>query len=336
MIAVVPQAAARRFPVIKSRRRAIGGRLIRLCVRKGNFTERAANRRARERVAGALADDLVEVVSTLQRGIDFEAIAQSIAAGGDIAVVEEAIGLGRLQGNMTARVLDRMAGAISEGAEIGLRFSAPALEGVSPLLVNEAAAGWIEQHSIALIDGLNERTQAGIRRALLDQLTDQVSPTRAAARIGDMVGLTEQQSATLNRFRQQLERQLIPVAEAETVLVRETIEARVKARSQQLLRQRGATIAETEMQAAIQHGERTFWHVASDEGAVDLEQVIKTFFTVDDGDVCEECMPLHGVEVKESEPFESPEGWIGDGPPVHPRCRCYLEYAISGALRQAA
>jgi hypothetical protein len=305
-------------------------------VQKGSFTERAANRRARERVAGALAGDLVEAVSTMQQGIDFAGIAESIAAGGDVAAVEQAIGLGRLQGTMSARVLDRMNEAIAEGANIGLRFSAPALEGVSPLLVNEAAAGWVEQHALSAIQGLNERTQAGIRRALLDQLSDQVSPTRAAARIGDMVGLTEQQSVTLNRFRQQLERQLIPVAEAETVLVRETIEARVKARSQQLLRQRGATIAETEIQTAIQQGERTFWQVAGDEGAVDLEQVVKTWFTVDDGDVCEICMPMHGLEAKESEPFESPEGWIGDGPPAHPRCRCYLEYAILDLSAEAA
>lgn len=311
-------------PVVKARQDRAG----RVWIPKARLTERRANRVAREALARLLENDFVETVATFRRGMDLGGIANGFASGGDLGIVNEAIGLNRMEGRLASTVLNRLNEAVAEGAQLGLRFAPPQVAGVSPGLVTEFAAGWIESEGGLLVAGVTERTRAGVQRALLDQLTGQVSPTRAAANIGDLVGLTPRQVGSVNTFRTGVERQLIPVAEAETVAARATVEARVRRETQRQLRMRGRLIADTEMQAAIQQGERAFWQVAQSEGAVDLQDVRKTWQTVDDGEVCEICFPMHGQEVAEQDSFSSDAGWMGEGPPAHPNCRCYITWLI--------
>jgi SPP1 gp7 family putative phage head morphogenesis protein len=41
-------------------------------------------------------------------------------------------------------------------------------------------------------------------------------------------------------------------------------------------------------------------------------------------DACELCAPLDGQIINVGESFNNGNGWIGDSPLVHPRCRCFL------------
>ncbi len=305
-----------------------------LWIPKGPFTERAANKAARERLAESMADDFVDVVNTFRRGIDFEGFGQAVAVGGDVGIADAAIGIERLQGRFGVEILDQLNQAVSEGAELGFRFSPPNLPNVPPTLVNEAAAQFIETRAAELVDTISRRSLEGVRQALVDQLAGQVSPTQAAARIGDLVGLDARGVKAVNRFRSQIEGQLIPTAAAETEATRAVVERRVKAFADRQLRARGRLIADTEIQQAIQEGERVYWDVAVDAGDVDPALVVKKWFTVQDGRVCRICIDLHGDEQRLRESFSSLVGLIS-GPPAHPRCRCYVKYRIQ-ALSIAA
>ncbi len=329
-VAVVARPKQRRFPVVKARPYQMGSETAPLWTVKGHFTERNANRRAREAIAAELEADFERTFAIFREGIDTAGIEAGVRSG-NLATVQQAIGIERAEGRLASEVLNRLLEAVDSGAQLGLRFAPPQLSGVPVELVTEASIGFVEQHGGALIEGITERTRAGVQRALSDALIDQISPTEAAARIGDLVGLRPDQVRAVNRFRANLEAQLIPVPEAETALVRDLIERRVTEESRRQLRARGRLIGDTEVQNAIQEGERTFWRVAGDEGAVDLALVTKTWRTANDGRrVCPICMPMHGQEVGQADSFSSPAGWTGIGPPAHPRCRCYIVWLIAG------
>lgn len=324
-------AVAKAHQVVRVRTAPVSLRVVKstapLWIPKGVFTERAANRAARERLAESMADDFVDIIETFRRGIDFDGFGQAVAVGGDVGIADAAIGIERLQGRFAVEILDQLNQAISEGAELGFRFSPPNLPNVPATLVNEAAAEFMAREGAALLEAISRRSLEGVRQALIDQLAGQVSPTEAAARIGDLVGLDARGVKAVTRFRAQIEAQLIPIPAAETAATRAVIERRVKAFADRQLRIRGRLIADTEIQSAIQEGERVYWDIAADLGDIDPALVVKKWFTVQDGRVCPICLPLHNTDQRLRESFSTSVGLIS-GPPAHPRCRCYLKYTI--------
>jgi hypothetical protein len=52
-------------------------------------------------------------------------------------------------------------------------------------------------------------------------------------------------------------------------------------------------------------------------------RVIKTWFTNNDGLVCDICRPMNGISVLRSDFFPNELGEDLDGPPAHPNCRCW-------------
>ncbi len=310
-----------------------GGRLF--VTKAGGFTERRANREARESIAEVFANEFAETVNIWRAGIDIDGLGQAVAVGADIGTADAALGLGRMQGRLTSELLNRIGEAVANGAEIGVRF-APAEFTIAPELVTQIAASFIETNALTAVSSITESTRAGVQQALLDQLTGTASPTQAASQIGDLVGLNAQQVRRVNAFRFELEGSLIPGGVGETEATRAAIESRVRAESQRLLRERGRLIADTEIQSALMEGERGYYQVAADAGELDLDLLFKTWKTVDDGRVCPICMPLHGTEVRNDGSFELRRvGRFVNGPPAHPRCRCYLVWQIVGAAAAA-
>lgn len=71
--------------------------------------------------------------------------------------------------------------------------------------------------------------------------------------------------------------------------------------------------------SALPHGERV----------IDGEVMVPFWFTERDGLVCKICRPLHG---------QRQEVWQAispGGPPIHPRCRCWLEWRAATQVRAA-
>jgi hypothetical protein len=283
--------------------------------------EREANRRARQRLGRAVAGDFEAAADA------FVAFSTARLGGGprEIRPFTFEFPMAQFRGRLAVSLRQRLREAVETGGRLGMRFRPPAFPRLPPALVPELAAGFIETQATRAVTAITAQTRTGIRRALLDALTDQVSPTETFQRIGRTAGLTSRQTTAVGNFRRELERRLVPVERARTPQIRELIERRVGAYRDRLMRYRGQVIGETEMQAAIQAGERGYYEAAASEGDVDLEAVEKTWFTVQDERVCPICEPLHEETVPFGELFDSSEGAL-EGPPAHPSCRCFLRF----------
>lgn len=288
---------------------------------KQRVEERLVNREAREALARLMADDVNDILSSFIETIDREKLAQSISGGGRISVVEEALNVGRLQGDLAVAFAESFVRGVTEGARIGLRFSPPEFASITPDLVTEFAAEFIDSRVADLVVEITGNTRLGIQQSVQDVLLDQLSPTEAAEQIADQVGLTRRQAKAVDNFRVKQTRRIIPTPDADTPQARAAIEREVAAYRQRSLFRRGDLIARQEMQNAIQTGERQLWEVAIQNGEVKRGEVTRTWFT--SGDPCPICSPLHGMIVIGME-----ESFPEDGPPAHIGCNCYLEWGV--------
>lgn len=296
-----------------------------LAVAKASFAERAANRRARERIVAPFERELADVLVSFRKGIDIGQ-AEAAVVSGDVRILFNAAAPNQLEAQLAATMGPHLEEALESGAQIGLRFATPALEGVSPGMATEAAVAYIERQGVTAVLGITQNTQAGIREVLTLGLRDRLAPVEVAQRIGNLAGLTPRQVIAVENFRAHAIRRLAPIPEALTPQVQRVIDQQVNRYRDRQLLLRGRSIAETETQNAIAQGERAFWDRGIADGAVDAETVFKTWRTVFDDRVCPICFPLHGQTIPFNELFLTSEGGV-TGPTVHPRCRCYLEFS---------
>lgn len=90
---------------------------------------------------------------------------------------------------------------------------------------------------------------------------------------------------------------------------------------------RARAIGITETTAAISAGEDWTFQWATTNGLIGRETVTRRWYTERDAQVCEICGPLHR---------KTEEVWqrmFPQGPPAHPRCRCWLDYEIDHESR---
>jgi len=81
---------------------------------------------------------------------------------------------------------------------------------------------------------------------------------------------------------------------------------------------RGELIARTETMIAANEGQREAWRQAQESGALP-DDAQKEWITTGDAKVCDECESLEGAISDLDGQYPDPGG---DGPPLHPRCRC--------------
>jgi len=277
--------------------------------------EREANRRARRRLGNALGGDFERATEA------FRSFTTARVGGGpaEVRPLIFELPMATFRGRLRTAFVQRLDEAVNTGAQIGMRYRPPAFPRVSREAVREVAASFIDAQAATAVQGITTQTRAGIRRSLLEALADRASPTATFARVGELAGLTDRQVRAVSNFRRTLERQLVPTERARTAQIEALLERRTNAFRDRLLRARGRLIGETEMQRALQAGERGYYEVAAAEGAVDLEGVEKTWFTVQDERVCPICEPLHGETVAFEDLFDTAAGGL-EGPPAHPAC----------------
>jgi hypothetical protein len=205
------------------------------------------------------------------------------------------------------------------------------------LATDAAIASVASSASLAAL-GVTQTTQAGIAEILKLGLSDQLAPVQVAQKIGKLAGLSPRDVRAVENFRRAKTLQLIPpdpldpfgrlgprLFDPDTAAVRAVIDQEVDDYRDRLLLNRGRSIAETEIQQAVTAGEGAFWDEAVRNGDADEAAVFKTWRTVQDADVCPICEPLHGQTIKMRSTFLTSVG-ARNGPPAHPRCRCYLQY----------
>ena len=187
-------------------------------------------------------------------------------------------------------------------------------DGVRDWLETKAAT-FVTNSSATQIDAINAvvTKAAGLQDMTVDGLARAIRP---------MVGLTVQQaSANLKYYNAMVEN---------GISEKKALERSIKYSARQH-RQRGYTIARTELAFAYNKGEHFGIKQAIDQGL--MGHTKKVWCTADDERVCESvCAKLEGKTIELDEDFdfytklEATNPGIRQTPPAHPRCRCTVLY----------
>ncbi len=289
--------------------------------------ERQANLVARQRLVREFEGSFAEIMNTFRLDLD-DVFARQLTTGGVIGVPQDS--LTSLELEFGAALSDTFVDGITDGANIGQRFKPPSLDvKLNPSIINDLSSAWIKTEGARRVTRVNQTVRRSVREITAEAVQQTISPTAAAQRIGRQVGLSPRDAQAIRNFEATLMRRRIPTPEADTQVVRETIARDVELFRDRKIRERGRLIAETEIQAAIQAGERMYWEQAIIQEQVDGGLLLKRWFTVQDPDVCPICRPLHGQIVGFASSFSS-LSFVGTDPPAHVRCRCFIEYAPNG------
>ena len=294
--------------------------------------ERATNLAAREALVDSLAPIIEDLIEDFRLDADSE-LRRQLALGARPDVPGAA--LDAYQEGLRDQLERAFRDAVERGGQIGLRFAGTAGSAVPQDLVTTAARNWLERDGAARIVGLTDGARLAVRRNVSDVLADFTSFGDASDRISRVVGLSPRDAVALRNFELERIGRLIPTPQADTQFIRETIAQEVEDRRKALLRNRARTIAETEMQNAIQEGELRYWDAAIASGEVDESKVGKRWFTVQDDRVCPICRPLDGQVIPLKSSFSS-LGFTGLRPPAHVRCRCFMQFATDGDFDEQA
>lgn len=218
--------------------------------------------------------------------------------------------------------------SIAQAVAAGALAEAESLNAIGITLIfddtHPAAVNWIRAHSAELVVDVTDKTKIAIREVIARSFEEAIPPRDAARHIRDLVGLTQQQAASVDKFRLKL---------IEQGVSRETLQRRVRRFANAKLRQRSQTIAVTEINRAANEGQQFLWNQALREGQLVRENTFKDWIVTPD-DALDEiiCEPLpfmpQNQEVKIDEPFMLPTGGTVMTPPAHPRCRCAMGLRI--------
>jgi len=303
----------------------VGGQLMReVEFGKALREERGLNGRVRRRHSKLVEPEIVEILSDFRKSITVQQ-AEAAVASGKASVIVNAAAANELEAELVASISQHLEAALADGVGIGLRFAPAALGAVPVTIATEAAVAHVMAQGASAVLGITQATQAGIQEVLALGLRDLVSPVDVAEWVGDLAGLTPRQVRAVHNFRAATTARFVPTPAALTPEVQRVIDEEVKRYQQRLLLDRGRTIAETEIQAAVTQGEAAFWDEAIRSGEADEADVFKTWRTVRDRKVCVICEPLHGQTIRVKSMFVTMAG-ARKGPPAHPRCRCFLQY----------
>ncbi len=182
---------------------------------------------------------------------------------------------------------------------------------------NEAAQKAAEDQAAALIKNISAETEAGVRALIVRSIADGIPVYDAARLIEGMVGLDERRAGALMNYREGLINEGLDFGKVNTLTDRY---------SEKLLRQRGETIARTEVMGALNAGALESAAQAQAAGLLSKEAVKEWIATAD---CCDDCDDLDGEQVPLDEDFPD-DG--GDGPPLHPNCRCSVAVTDAGEV----
>lgn len=142
-------------------------------------------------------------------------------------------------------------------------------------------------------------------------LTDTLTIDQLARAIRPTIGLTTRQTQTTFRYYEKLR---------EAGLSHQKALERQATYAAKIHRRRARTIARTETAYAYNYGMDATVKQYASEGL--LPVMVKRWYTARNERVCKACGPLHGEIVPMGSPFS-----IGkELPPLHPNCRCHVQY----------
>jgi len=182
--------------------------------------------------------------------------------------------------------------------------------GVSFDLKSPEAIAWLEKFCGDEIKYIDAGTKAGIRETILRGFQEGLSPNEQIKIIKQNVGLIPQHVQAVRNFEAGLEK--LDMDESARKLA-------VDRYRNKLLRWRASTIALSEGHRAANEGYREANRGAVKRGILSPDDWEREWLVTPDERLCPLCRPMSGKRA------ELPNGQFeggGDGPTLHPRCRC--------------
>jgi hypothetical protein len=188
--------------------------------------------------------------------------------------------------------------------------------------LNPKAVDYIRTQGARLVTNINETTRNGIRELMRESFELGIPPRQTAERIKKLVGLTPRHAKAVANYKALLLSEGVKPA---------TVDKRVNAYKERLLRWRARNIARTETMKASNNGQLALWDAAIEKGLLDPNKTFKKWIVTPSDRTCERCssMPSMNTKVPVNGMFQSDSGPI-DGPPLHPQCRCVTGLSFTG------
>jgi len=308
-----------------------------------------------------LAKDLREAFRHLRNRVPVAEIARLIRHG-HLAGVADAAGLGHF-GEVLKEPFQRLGEVWNKAADIGAdrinrdfkragkrvryrpRVAKAIGDGFDFDLLDEETQAALREAQDDLIAQLDSAARDVIEAAITNGVNAGDTPEEIAAAIRDTISLTDRQAQAVTNYRLLLEdldsgalnralRNIEYDAAVEDAidsgefLSADAIDRMVEDYADNFLDFRADTIARTESLRAANQGLRDGYRQAADRGVFPAEAVTRHWQIATDERVCPVCQSVaernpDGVGLDED--FESEDG-PQDDPPIHPRCRCTVEY----------
>lgn len=193
------------------------------------------------------------------------------------------------------------AAGASAAEKIGMTFD----------IKNPKAAEAATKSGARLVTRITKQTEKALAKVIRRSVSDGIPPDDLARIIKGMVGLTEPQAMAVMNARESW---------LEAGLNAEKVEEKALAYGDKLLRQRANAIARTEISEAVHEGQRAAWTDAIEAGLLNAERTKRVWIVGPNS--CDLCQSLEGQLVGMDEQFETSDGELIDGPPLHPNCVC--------------
>lgn len=175
--------------------------------------------------------------------------------------------------------------------------------------INSQAYEWALNHSAELVVGISDEQQAALQALVSHAIRLGWSDSRLAQAVQKTVGLTDDLTDSVANYEKTLISQGKDRSQANTLS---------DAYADQLRYNRAKSIAETEISAALNEGQRIVWRDAADDGQ--LPDNVRRQAMLDPSErTCETCVNLNGTVTT----LDSGFGPNADlEPPFHPSCNC--------------
>lgn len=218
--------------------------------------------------------------------------------------------------------------------------------------VNVRAVLAMQNNQLRLVQSLNQAQRNATREALVDGIRRGANPRDVARAVKDSIGLTARQVRAVNSYRQALmtgdskalqlklrDKRFDPTVARSirtgSPLSQAQVDKLVGRYVQRQLIYRSEVIARTEALRSAHEGTEEMFQQAIDSGAVNAEDLIRTWYTAADARVRDTHIAMHGQERPWGEPFVSGLGNLlrfpGDSlAPAREviQCRCALATQI--------
>lgn len=173
---------------------------------------------------------------------------------------------------------------------------------------------WIEQRGAERVVAWTD-VQIDAAKAIISNARQEgLGVDELGRRLRAVTGLTPRQAQAVERMREALLADGLSAQDAAR---------QVQRYADQLHRQRAATIARTELAAANNQGQHAAILEARENGLFGAP-VQKVWSTAADERMCDVCAVMDGKKALLDEPFDDGT----DLPPIHPMCRCVVNYEV--------